>query len=594
MVKGIIAGGPDAILAAQEGAEDDPAAGAAPWMRTSGDDAVVGVAASGRTPFVIGALRAARARGALTVAVSCNLDAPISREAELAIEIPVGPEVLAGSTRLKAGTAQKLVLNMISTIAMVRLGKTWGNLMVDLRATNEKLRERAIRIVQQVTGASREAARRPAGGRLGGQARGPDGRAGLDIPSAAAAGPRRSPAGRAEGGRMKVLGMISGTSHDGIDVAVVDFARGGRGSTAGCSTPIPCPTPPALREHLVRDPAARPAALRRCCELDTRIGQAFAEVAADAIAASGPVDLICSHGQTVFHWVEGAHALGTLQLGEPAWIAERTGMPVVSDVRARDITVGGHGAPLASLMDVLLLGGLPGAPAALNLGGISNMTVLRGSDGRRRSRSTSDRRTRSSTPRCDGSPAARRPTTPTAALGAAGHVDDAAARGAAGRAVLRRCRAQVDGQGAVQCRLPRCHPGAAPGAGWAGPGRHAHRAHRADGGRCGGRRTAWTRWSCSGGGCDNPTLMAMLRRAAHGVDVRFIQRVRGADRHQGGDLLRAHRVAHRAWPAGRHPGCTGAREARVLGAITPGARPAAAAGAADRGAARAPAGAGAR
>jgi N-acetylmuramic acid 6-phosphate etherase len=160
LVRGIIAGGPDAILAAQEGAEDDPEAGARA-MRDDGigeDDAVVGVAASGRTPFVIGALREARARGALTVALSCNVDAPISREAELAIEIPVGPEVLAGSTRLKAGTAQKLVLNMISTVAMVRLGKTWGNLMVDLRATNEKLRERAIRIVQQVTGASREAA----------------------------------------------------------------------------------------------------------------------------------------------------------------------------------------------------------------------------------------------------------------------------------------------------------------------------------------------------------------------------------------------------------------------------------------------------
>jgi N-acetylmuramic acid 6-phosphate etherase len=160
LVRGIIAGGPDAILAAQEGAEDDLVAGARAMTddRIGPLDAVVGVAASGRTPFVIGALREARTRGALTVALSCNTDAPISREAELAIEVPVGPEVLAGSTRLKAGTAQKLVLNMISTIAMVRLGKTWGNLMVDLRATNGKLRERAIRIVQQVTGAPRVAA----------------------------------------------------------------------------------------------------------------------------------------------------------------------------------------------------------------------------------------------------------------------------------------------------------------------------------------------------------------------------------------------------------------------------------------------------
>lgn len=160
LVRGIIAGGPQALTEALEGAEDDVDAGAgAIAADTIGPlDAVVGVAASGRTPFVIGALREARARGALTVALSCNRDAPISREAALAIEVPVGPEVLAGSTRLKAGTAQKLVLNMISTITMVRLGKTWGNLMVDLRATNEKLRERAIRIVQQVTGCSRDAA----------------------------------------------------------------------------------------------------------------------------------------------------------------------------------------------------------------------------------------------------------------------------------------------------------------------------------------------------------------------------------------------------------------------------------------------------
>src|SRR6187455_2827221 len=158
LVQGLIAGGPLAITDAVEGAEDDLEAGARAIADDSigPSDAVVGVAASGRTPFVIGALREARARGALTVALSCNAQAPISREAELAIEVPVGPEILAGSTRLKAGTAQKLVLNMISTIAMVRLGKTWGNLMVDLRATNEKLRERAIRIVQAVTGRGRD------------------------------------------------------------------------------------------------------------------------------------------------------------------------------------------------------------------------------------------------------------------------------------------------------------------------------------------------------------------------------------------------------------------------------------------------------
>ena len=160
LVQGIIAGGPEAIVNPSEGAEDDVDAG----MRVievygiSEADAVVGIAASGRTPFVLAAVRAARLRGALTVSLSCNVATPLSSEAEYPIEVPVGPEVLAGSTRLKAGTAQKLVLNMISTIAMVRLGKTYGNLMVDLRATNGKLRERAVRIVQAVTGADRDRA----------------------------------------------------------------------------------------------------------------------------------------------------------------------------------------------------------------------------------------------------------------------------------------------------------------------------------------------------------------------------------------------------------------------------------------------------
>jgi N-acetylmuramic acid 6-phosphate etherase len=160
LVQGIIAGGPEAILDAIEGAEDDAEAGA----RVMEDhvvveaDACVGIAASGRTPYVLAALRAARLRGALTVALSCNLATPLSAEADYPIEVLVGPEVLAGSTRLKAGTAQKLVLNMISTIAMVRLGKTYGNLMVDLRATNGKLRERAARIVQAVTGTDRDRA----------------------------------------------------------------------------------------------------------------------------------------------------------------------------------------------------------------------------------------------------------------------------------------------------------------------------------------------------------------------------------------------------------------------------------------------------
>lgn len=156
----LIAGGPQALVTAVEGAEDDSSAGAAAIdaAQIGALDAVVGIAASGRTPYVIGALTRARQLGALTVGLSCHAQARLSRAVEFPIEVLVGPEVISGSTRLKSGTAQKLVLNMISTISMVRMGKTYGNLMIDVRATNHKLRDRARRIVQQITSASRDEA----------------------------------------------------------------------------------------------------------------------------------------------------------------------------------------------------------------------------------------------------------------------------------------------------------------------------------------------------------------------------------------------------------------------------------------------------
>ncbi|MGR6917072.1 anhydro-N-acetylmuramic acid kinase [[Actinomadura] parvosata] len=177
---------------------------------------------------------------------------------------------------------------------------------------------------------------------------------------------------------MKVLGMISGTSHDGIDVAVVDFELVGSVLEGRLAHTASTPYPQELRARLVAALPPAPATLAEVCVLDTLIGQSFAGAAAAAIEAAGPVDLVVSHGQTVYHWVEGAHALGTLQIGQPAWIAERTGAPVLSDVRIRDITAGGHGAPLVSVLDGLLLGGHDGGAAALNLGGIANMTVVRG------------------------------------------------------------------------------------------------------------------------------------------------------------------------------------------------------------------------
>src|SRR5207253_1316162 len=154
LVQAVLAGEAQAVTEAVEGAEDDEAAGArAMDARGAGpDDVVVGIAASGRTPFVIAAVRRARARGAATIAVACTPSSPLEAACQLAIVPLVGPEVIAGSTRLKAGTAQKLVLNMLSTLVMVRQGHTYGNLMIDVRVDNEKLRQRAVRNVATATG----------------------------------------------------------------------------------------------------------------------------------------------------------------------------------------------------------------------------------------------------------------------------------------------------------------------------------------------------------------------------------------------------------------------------------------------------------
>jgi N-acetylglucosamine-6-phosphate deacetylase len=159
-IVGVLAGGADAFEVPVENAEDDHEGGAAAvaGLHVSAGDVVIGIAASGRTPYVLGAIAAANAAGALTVGLACNSRTPLGGLAEIAIEVLVGPEIIAGSTRLNAGTAQKVVLNIISTAAMVQLGKTYGGLMVDLRATNAKLRDRAARIVAEIADVSLERA----------------------------------------------------------------------------------------------------------------------------------------------------------------------------------------------------------------------------------------------------------------------------------------------------------------------------------------------------------------------------------------------------------------------------------------------------
>jgi N-acetylmuramic acid 6-phosphate etherase len=160
MVIGLIAGGADALARATEGAEDDAEEGVAALkgIGLTQKDVVVGIAVSGRTPYVVGGLTYAKALGATTVALSCNQDSAIAHIADIAILPVVGPEVLAGSTRLKSGTAQKLVLNMLTTASMIRLGKCYQNLMVDLNPTNMKLIARAARIVMLATGCAAEQA----------------------------------------------------------------------------------------------------------------------------------------------------------------------------------------------------------------------------------------------------------------------------------------------------------------------------------------------------------------------------------------------------------------------------------------------------
>lgn len=154
LVVGVIAGGQKAVDQAVENAEDSEEAGAADMaaLRLGPHDSVIGMAASGRTPYVIAAVVSAREAGAYTVGFSCNNNSALGNAAQTALEIEVGPEFLSGSTRLKSGTCQKLVLNMISTITMVRLGKTYKNFMVDLRATNAKLRARSERTLIRATG----------------------------------------------------------------------------------------------------------------------------------------------------------------------------------------------------------------------------------------------------------------------------------------------------------------------------------------------------------------------------------------------------------------------------------------------------------
>ncbi|GAA1548229.1 anhydro-N-acetylmuramic acid kinase [Kribbella hippodromi] len=179
---------------------------------------------------------------------------------------------------------------------------------------------------------------------------------------------------------MRVIGLMSGTSYDAIDAAAADLRLEGDQLVLTPLGMLSQPYPDELRNGIATSLPPASTTMEQVCKLDTGIGQAFAAVARQAVEqlCGGSADVIVSHGQTLFHWVDGGTVRGTLQLGQPAWIAEATGVPVVSDLRARDVAAGGQGAPLVSIIDVLWLRGRPGVPVALNLGGIANITVVHG------------------------------------------------------------------------------------------------------------------------------------------------------------------------------------------------------------------------
>ncbi len=477
-VQAVIAGGPEAVFRSQEGAEDDRNAGGHDLaMRgVRPPDVVCGLAASRRTPYVAGALEWARNAGCRTILVSANPPRTGTRlAADVTISAVVGPEIVMGSTRMKAGTAQKMVLNMLSTAAMVRMGKVYGNLMVDLRAGSAKLIERARRIVRLATGCTYEdataaleaangsvkaaivmrrtgASRAQAEARLeasGGFVRGalaatgvdpelprgsmePDARTSLLFPPPAelplpargegAGGgvlfPRRMRlAELAAKPTRRVAGLMSGTSLDGIDVALVDLTGSGSETSLSLLAARTYPYAPNERERLAAlmdassklgggdstDAAPRRAQegaegegplpgggaggwgfwLERIAEanfwLGDRFGEAVLRLCEETGTSAATVDLVGSHGLTIYHRPPcGDRPGATWQIGEAAAIRERVGSVVVSDFRVADVAAGGHGAPLAPYVDHLLLGREGTPRAAHNLGGISNVTVVTG------------------------------------------------------------------------------------------------------------------------------------------------------------------------------------------------------------------------
>ena len=369
--------------------------------------------------------------------------------------------------------------------------------------------------------------------------------------------------------RMRVIGLMSGTSHDAVDAAAADLVLEGDSLLLTPLGMVSAPYPEELRSALTAALPPASTTMRDVCRLDTRIGQAFAALAtrADRELCDGRADLIVSHGQTVYHWVEQGRVHGTLQIGSPSWIAEATGRPVVSDLRTRDVAAGGQGAPLVSVVDVMWLRGRPGVPAALNLGGIANLTVARAA----------------------GDPVAFDTGPANALVDAAAHAltdgrleyDRDGALAARGRVDTALLQALLDEPyyaepppkttGKELFHWPYLHTfltgrDRLPVEDVVATVTHLTARTVADAVRAAGA----TEVIASGGGTRNPTLMSMLRTALHGIPLRtsddlgLPSEAKEAYAFAVLGYLTAHGLA------GTVPSCTGARRPSVLGSITPG------------------------
>jgi anhydro-N-acetylmuramic acid kinase len=363
-------------------------------------------------------------------------------------------------------------------------------------------------------------------------------------------------------GPTRVLGMLSGTSHDAIDLLVVEFTSEGEQLVADLVWGGSRPFPDALRAELVRALPPGVSRMADVCRLDVWLGQEFADAAAWAAESSGGFDVACSHGQTMFHGVEAGTVWGTLQLGQAAWIAEACGVPVVSDVRTRDVAAGGQGAPLVSLLDVLLARD-DAATAFVNLGGIANVTAVR-PDG--------------AVQAFDIGPAnalidaamATHPTSPAAydaggRSAARGRVDDQVLAALLTEPYLRRDAPKTTGKELFNAAYVERHGGGLVGDDLVATLTAFTVRSVADAVRA----LNSGRVICSGGGTNNPVLMDGLAGHLDPIPV-VTSQVLGIP----GDLKEALAFALLGWhtyhrlPASV-PGATGARGSRVLGSITP-------------------------